>query len=105
LFIIPDWDVNYAKEMWTSILSCISDFLRKSDVNTEQIAVIGITNQRDTTVVWDKQTGKPIYKAIVWQSRQTADICDQLREEGYTDIFRDKTGLLIDPHSAGTKVE
>ncbi|HLR08906.1 MAG TPA: glycerol kinase GlpK [Bacillota bacterium] len=101
----PGWVEHDANEIWTSILSCISDCLRKSDVNPEQIAAIGITNQRETTVVWDKQTGKPIYKAIVWQSRQTADICDQLREEGYTDIFRDKTGLLIDPYFAGTKVK
>src|SRR5699024_6303541 len=76
----PCWVEHDANEMSTSILSCISDCLRKSDVNPEQIAAIGITNQRETTVVWDKQTGKPIYKAIVWQSRQTADICDQLRE-------------------------
>ena len=71
----------------------------------EQIAGIGITNQRETTVVWDKKTGKPIYHAIVWQSRQTADICDELKEKGYNELFREKTGLLIDAYFSGTKVK
>ncbi|MYL56979.1 glycerol kinase GlpK [Virgibacillus halodenitrificans] len=101
----PGWVEHDANEIWTSILSCISEALRKSDVNPEQIAGIGITNQRETTVVWDKQTGKPIHKAIVWQSRQTQEICNQLRESGYNDIFRNKTGLLLDPYFSGTKVK
>jgi len=66
---------------------------------------IGITNQRETAVVWDKKTGKPIYNAIVWQSRQTEDICKELREKGYENTFRNKTGLLIDPYFSGTKVK
>ncbi|WP_164668127.1 glycerol kinase GlpK [Virgibacillus doumboii] len=101
----PGWVEHDATEIWTSMLACISDVLRKADVDPVQIAGIGITNQRETTVVWDKNTGKPIYKAIVWQSRQTADICKQLREDGYNDLFRDKTGLLLDPYFAGTKVK
>ncbi|MYL44643.1 glycerol kinase GlpK [Virgibacillus halodenitrificans] len=101
----PGWVEHDANEIWTSILSCISEALRKSDVDPEQIAGIGITNQRETTVVWDKQTGKPIHKAIVWQSRQTQKICNQLREAGYNDIFRNKTGLLLDPYFSGTKVK
>ncbi|WP_040956018.1 glycerol kinase GlpK [Virgibacillus sp. SK37] len=101
----PGWVEHDANEIWTSILSCISEALRKSDVDPEQIAGIGITNQRETTVVWDKQTGKPIHKAIVWQSRQTQEICNQLREDGYNDIFREKTGLLLDPYFSGTKVK
>ncbi|MGY0693559.1 glycerol kinase GlpK [Virgibacillus sp. FSP13] len=101
----PGWVEHNANEIWTSILACITDVLRKSDVEPEQIAGIGITNQRETTVVWDKNTGKPIYKAIVWQSKQTTDICKELREQGYNDLFRDKTGLLIDPYFAGTKVK
>ena len=80
-------------------------FFRKSNVEPDQIAGIGITNQRETTVVWDKNTGKPVYNAIVWQSRQTAGICEELREDGHNDIFRDKTGLLIDPYFSGTKVK
>ncbi|MFC4557490.1 glycerol kinase GlpK [Virgibacillus kekensis] len=101
----PGWVEHDAEEIWTSMLSCISDALRKGRVEPEEIAGIGITNQRETTVVWDRTTGKPIYKAIVWQSRQTAEICDQLREDGYNDLFRQKTGLLLDPYFAGTKVK
>ncbi|WP_430791026.1 glycerol kinase GlpK [Virgibacillus flavescens] len=101
----PGWVEHNANEIWTSMLACISDVLRKSDVNPDQIEGIGITNQRETTIVWDKNTGKPVYNAIVWQSRQTADICNQLREDGHNDTFRDKTGLLLDPYFAGTKVK
>lgn len=101
----PGWVEHDANEIWTSMLACISEVLRKGEVNPNQIAGIGITNQRETTVVWDKNTGKPIYKAIVWQSRQTSDICSQLRNEGYNDLFRNKTGLLLDPYFAGTKVK
>ncbi|OZU88765.1 glycerol kinase [Virgibacillus indicus] len=101
----PGWVEHDANEIWTSVLSCISDALRKSDIEPEQIAGIGITNQRETTVVWDKNTGKPVYKAIVWQSRQTQGICNQLREDGHNELFREKTGLLIDPYFAGTKVK
>ncbi|SHF85206.1 glycerol kinase GlpK [Ornithinibacillus halophilus] len=101
----PGWVEHDANEIWTSILACVADVLRKGDINPNQISGIGITNQRETTVVWDKNTGKPIYHAIVWQSRQTARICDELQEKGYSDIFRDKTGLLIDPYFSGTKVK
>ena len=66
--------------------------LSEKNIQANQIASIGITNQRETTVVWDKHTGKPIYNAIVWQSRQTADICESLKEQGYSDLFRSKTG-------------
>ncbi|WP_404454230.1 glycerol kinase GlpK [Virgibacillus necropolis] len=105
LFPRPGWVEHNANEIWTSMLACISDVLRKSDVDPSQIKGIGITNQRETTVIWDKNTGKPIYRAIVWQSKQTTDICKKLREDGYNDTFRDKTGLLIDPYFAGTKVK
>ncbi|GAE91946.1 glycerol kinase [Gracilibacillus boraciitolerans JCM 21714] len=86
-------------------LSCIAEALRKSDIDASQIAGIGITNQRETAVVWDKETGKPIYKAIVWQSRQTEGICRELREAGHQDTFRNKTGLLVDAYFSGTKVK
>ncbi|WP_371069402.1 glycerol kinase GlpK [Sediminibacillus sp. JSM 1682029] len=99
------WVEHDANEIWTSITSCIAEVLRKSDAEPENIAAIGITNQRETTVVWDRNTAKPIYKAIVWQSRQTAPICRELKEQGYNDLFREKTGLLIDPYFAGTKVK
>ncbi|SES70164.1 glycerol kinase [Salinibacillus kushneri] len=101
----PGWVEHDANEIWTSVLSCISEVLRKADVEPDQIAGIGITNQRETTVVWDKNTGKPIYKAIVWQSRQTEDIVQELREQGYNDLFKEKTGLLLDPYFSGTKVK
>lgn len=101
----PGWVEHDANEIWTSVLACIAEVLRKSDVNAQQIAGIGITNQRETAVVWDKNTGKPIYKAIVWQSRQTEEICKELRAAGHNDLFREKTGLLLDPYFSGTKVK
>lgn len=101
----PGWVEQDANEIWTSILGCIAGVLRKADIQPNEVAGIGITNQRETTVVWDKNTGKPIYKAIVWQSRQTDDICNELIKQGYEDLFREKTGLLIDPYFAGTKVK
>ncbi|MGJ9457596.1 glycerol kinase GlpK [Oceanobacillus sp. CF4.6] len=101
----PGWVEHDANEIWTSVLACIADVLRKADIDPSQIAGIGITNQRETTVVWDKNTGKPIYKAIVWQSRQTEEICKELAEQGHQDLIRKKTGLLIDPYFSGTKVK
>ncbi|WP_106496554.1 glycerol kinase GlpK [Lentibacillus sp. Marseille-P4043] len=104
-FSQPGWVEHDANEIWNSVLACVAEVLRKADVDPSQIAGIGITNQRETTVVWDKNTGKPIYKAIVWQSRQTEGICKTLREKGYNDLFREKTGLLLDPYFSGTKVK
>ncbi|MEW9677901.1 glycerol kinase GlpK [Lentibacillus sp. L22] len=101
----PGWVEHDANEIWNSVLGCMAEVLRKADVDPSQIAGIGITNQRETAVVWDKNTGKPIYKAIVWQSRQTEGICKELRDAGYNDVIRDKTGLLIDPYFSGTKVK
>ncbi|MBE4907680.1 glycerol kinase GlpK [Bacillus luteolus] len=101
----PGWVEHEPNEIWTSILACIANVLRKSDIGPEEIAGIGITNQRETTVVWDKNSGKPIYKAIVWQSRQSEVICRELREQGYNDLFNEKTGLLLDPYFSGTKVK
>jgi len=99
------WVEHNADEIWSSILAVIAGVLSEKNIVAEQIEGIGITNQRETTVVWDKNTGKPIYNAIVWQSRQTAGICDNLKESGYNDLFRDKTGLLIDAYFSGTKVK
>lgn len=101
----PGWVEHDANEIWTSVITCMAEALRKADIRANQIEGIGITNQRETTVVWDKHTGKPIYRAIVWQSRQTDDICKQLIEQGYEDTFRQKTGLLIDAYFSGTKVK
>jgi len=101
----PGWVEHNANEIWGSILSVISEVLSEAGITPEQIAGIGITNQRETAVVWDQETGQPIYYAIVWQSRQTSDICDELKEKGYDDLFHKKTGLLIDPYFSGTKVK
>ena len=101
----PGWVEHDANEIWTSVLACMAGVLRKADVEPSQIAGIGITNQRETAVVWDRNTGKPIYKAIVWQSRQTADICGELKAQGHEELFRKKTGLLIDAYFSGTKVK
>ncbi|SFQ71002.1 glycerol kinase [Priestia endophytica DSM 13796] len=101
----PGWVEHNANEIWSSILSCIASCLSESGVKANQVEGIGITNQRETTVVWDKNTGQPVYNAIVWQSRQTSNICNELKEKGYNDMFRDKTGLLIDAYFAGTKVK
>lgn len=101
----PGWVEHDANEIWGSILAVIASVLSESSIKPEQIAGIGITNQRETAVVWDKETEKPIYNAIVWQSRQTSDICDELKAQGYNDLFREKTGLLIDAYFSGTKVK
>lgn len=101
----PGWVEHDANEIWTSILACMAEVLRKADITPEQVEGIGITNQRETAVVWDKNTGKPIYKAIVWQSRQTEEICRDLRDKGYNELFNEKTGLLLDPYFSGTKVK
>ncbi|MEK3734474.1 MULTISPECIES: glycerol kinase GlpK [Paenibacillus] len=100
----PGWVEQNANEIWGSILAVIATCLSEAGVKTDQIAGIGITNQRETTVVWDKETGEPVYHAIVWQSRQTADICEQLASAGYDSLIREKTGLLIDPYFSGTKI-
>ncbi|WP_332693706.1 glycerol kinase GlpK [Halalkalibacter lacteus] len=99
------WVEHDANEIWGSILAVIASCLSESGVHANKVVGIGITNQRETTVVWDKTTGLPVYHAIVWQSRQTALICDELKERGLEEIFRQKTGLLIDPYFSGTKVK
>ncbi|WP_251516637.1 MULTISPECIES: glycerol kinase GlpK [Staphylococcus] len=99
------WVEHDANEIWTSVLAVIAEVLNEQNIGADQIAGIGITNQRETTVVWDKKTNRPIYHAIVWQSRQTQSICQELKDKGLEDKFRKKTGLLLDPYFAGTKVK
>ncbi|WP_017754796.1 glycerol kinase GlpK [Calidifontibacillus oryziterrae] len=101
----PGWVEHDPEEIWESILDVSKRVLKEATIMPKQIAGIGITNQRETTIVWDKNTGKPIYNAIVWQSRQTANICDQLKSQGYHELFHNKTGLLIDAYFSGTKVK
>ncbi|WP_320172250.1 glycerol kinase GlpK [Maridesulfovibrio sp.] len=103
IFPNPGWVEHDAMEIWSSVQSVVAEAL--SDVPAEEIAAIGITNQRETTVVWDKNTGKPVYNAIVWQSRQTMDICNDLKGKGLDPMVREKTGLLIDAYFSGTKVK
>lgn len=101
----PGWVEHNANDIWSSVLAVIAEVLTKKSIRPDQIASIGITNQRETTVVWDRHTGEPIYHAIVWQSRQTEAICESLRTEANERLVREKTGLLIDPYFSGTKVK
>ena len=98
------WVEHDAEEIWESIENVICDTLKKADIKASQIKSIGITNQRETTVVWNKKSGKPLYHAIVWQSRQTEDICKELKNKGLDSTVREKTGLLIDSYFSGPKI-
>ncbi|MCM3279721.1 glycerol kinase GlpK [Exiguobacterium sp. MER 193] len=101
----PGWVEHNANEIWGSVLAVMAEAFGSADIDPNEIAGIGITNQRETAVVWEKETGRPVYNAIVWQSRQTADICEELKAAGHSDMVRDKTGLLIDAYFSGTKVK
>ncbi|GLQ46306.1 glycerol kinase [Dyella lipolytica] len=105
LFPQPGWVEHDPREILASVRSTIVEVLTKAQVSAAQIAGIGITNQRETTVVWDRATGQAIHNAIVWQSRQTVGICEQLKADGYEPLVRDRTGLLIDAYFSGTKVK
>lgn len=105
LFPRPGWVEHDAMEIWSSVVGTIGEVLAIHNISAQEVAAIGITNQRETTVVWDRQTGLPVYNAIVWQSRQTAEICEALKAQGLNDRFRERTGLLIDAYFSGTKVK
>jgi glycerol kinase len=94
-----------AYDIWSTVLSTLAESLLTAEILPEEVSSIGITNQRETTILWDKRNGKPIYKAIVWQSKQSNDICDELKEKGLNDFFKQKTGLLIDPYFSATKIK
>ena len=100
----PGWVEHQAEEIWNAVQITTSTALINSAIRPDQLAAIGITNQRETTVVWDKETGRPIYPAIVWQSRQTSDIAEKLVKDGYSEMIRQKTGLVIDPYFSATKI-
>lgn len=104
IFPQAGWVEHNANQIWNSVQSVIAGAFIESSIKPGQIEAIGITNQRETTVVWDKKTGLPIYNAIVWQSRQTAPIADQLKQEGHTNMIHEKTGLIIDAYFSATKV-
>ncbi|MCL1832922.1 MAG: glycerol kinase GlpK [Leptospirales bacterium] len=101
----PGWVEHDALEIWDSITALIPEAIKNGDLNPKNAISIGITNQRETSLLWDCGSGKPIYNAIVWQCRRTAGICSQLRERGYDAVFREKTGLLLDPYFSGTKIK
>ena len=104
IFPQAGWVEHDANQIWNSVQSVIAEAFIQSNVKPADIEAIGITNQRETTVVWDKKTGLPIYNAIVWQSRQTADLAEKLKADGYTELFHEKTGLVIDAYFSATKV-
>lgn len=98
------WVEHDPEEIWQTSLNTCKKALEKAKLQAGDITAIGITNQRETSIIWDRETGEPIHKAIVWQDRRTAGFCDELEEQGYTDLFARKTGLLIDAYFSGTKV-
>lgn len=105
IFPKPGWVEHDPNEIWSSQASVIAEVITTLDINGKNIAGIGITNQRETTVVWDAETGEPLYNAIVWQDRRTAELCDKLKTEGKSDLIHKKTGLLIDAYFSGTKIK
>lgn len=101
----PGWVEHDPDEIWGTTIGVVADALGKADLRRNHLAAIGITNQRETTVIWDAETNKPIYNAIVWQDRRTAALCDQLKAEGLSDKIRAKTGLVVDAYFSGTKIK
>ncbi|KYO65473.1 glycerol kinase GlpK [Thermovenabulum gondwanense] len=101
----PGWVEHDPMEIWGTQIGVAKEALEKARLVPEDIAAIGITNQRETTIVWDKNTGKPVYNAIVWQCRRTAPICDELKEKGLAETIRKKTGLVVDAYFSGTKIK
>ena len=105
IFPQSGWVEHDAMEIWGTQSGVARQVLEETGTRPDEVAAIGITNQRETTVVWDKNTGKPVYNAIVWQCRRTAAICDELKAKGWTERIRDKTGLIIDAYFSGTKIK
>src|ERR1700756_245602 len=100
----PGWVEHDPNEIWSSQIEVAGDAIGRANLDLKDIAAIGITNQRETAVVWDRKTGEPIFHAIVWQDRRTAPICDQMRADGLEELIDSRTGLIIDPYFSGTKV-
>lgn len=105
IFPRPGWVEHDPEEIWLTVMEVIPPALKDAGIEISDIAAIGITNQRETTIIWDKNTGKPVYNAIVWQCRRTANIVQRLKEDGHAELFKKKTGLLLDPYFSGTKVK
>ena len=104
IFPKPGWVEHNPQEIWASQATTMTEALTNVNAKGSDIVAIGITNQRETTIVWDAETGEPVYNAIVWQDRRTAEFCDELRDRGLTEVIRSKTGLILDPYFSGTKV-
>ena len=104
LFPQPGWVEQDANEIWSSQAAAVTEVLARAGLSSAAVSALGITNQRETTLIWDRETGQPIYHAIVWQDRRTAPLCDALKQQGLETFFRDKTGLVIDPYFSGTKI-
>ncbi len=105
IFPQPGWVEHSANEIWSSQLGVLQKLISDNHVEPKAIVAIGITNQRETTVIWDRKTGEPVYNAIVWQDKRTASICEDLKKRGLTDYVRQKTGLVIDSYFSGTKIK
>ncbi|MBT4255617.1 MAG: glycerol kinase, partial [Gammaproteobacteria bacterium] len=102
----PDdgWVEHDAEEIWTTTLDSCKLAINNAGIQAQDIACIGITNQRETTIVWDRESGKPIHRAIVWQDRRTAKFCETLRDQGLEETIQEKTGLLLDPYFSASKL-
>ena len=101
----PGWVEHAAQDIMGSVMAVVAEAIVRADLTAEDIAAIGITNQRETTIVWDKFTGKPVCNAIVWQCRRTADYCEKLKKEGYAELIYEKTGLIPDAYFSATKIK
>ena len=105
IFPSSGWVEHDAEEIWHTTYEVVKEAVNREEINPAEIAAIGITNQRETTVVWDKETSEPIYNAIVWQSRQSQDICEKLIADGYETMIHEKTGLLLNPYFSASKIK
>lgn len=104
LFPEPGWVEHDPEQIWNAVQTTVASAFINSQIRPNQISAIGITNQRETTVIWDRETGRPVYNAIVWQSRQTTALAEELKNKGYSNLIKSKTGLIIDPYFSATKI-
>ena len=105
IFPQPGWVEHDPEEIWESQLRALNETLKQSAVDSRQIRALGITNQRETTVIWDRTSGEPVHNAIVWQSRQSESICEDIRQRGWSELFTERTGLVVDPYFSATKIK
>ena len=105
IYPAPGWVEQDPMDIYSSQYAALTECITKSGISSDEIAAIGITNQRETVIAWDRRTGKPICNAIVWQCRRTADLCEKLEKDGYADYINDTTGLRLDPYFSGTKIK